>query len=30
MKTGSRGLALIKQFEGLRLDAYQDLWTCGR
>jgi lysozyme len=32
MKTGSRGLALIKQFEGLRLDAYQDsvgVWTIG-
>lgn len=32
MKTGSRGLALIKQFEGLRLDAYKDsvgVWTIG-
>jgi lysozyme len=32
MKTGSRGIALIKQFEGLRLDAYQDsagIWTIG-
>jgi lysozyme len=32
MKTGSRGLALIKQFEGLRLRAYQDtvgIWTIG-
>ncbi|MGE4251131.1 MAG: lysozyme [Parvibaculaceae bacterium] len=24
MRTGSRGLALIKQYEGLRLDAYRD------
>jgi lysozyme len=32
MKIGSRGLALIKQFEGLRLEAYQDsagVWTIG-
>lgn len=32
MKTGARGLALIKQFEGLRLDAYRDqvgVWTIG-
>jgi len=32
MKTGSRGLALIKQYEGLRLEAYQDsvgIWTIG-
>lgn len=32
MKTGSRGLALIKQYEGLRLDAYRDsvgVWTIG-
>ena len=29
---GSRGLALIKQFEGLRLEAYRDtggVWTVG-
>jgi lysozyme len=32
MKTGTRGLSLIRQFEGLRLDAYQDsvgIWTIG-
>ena len=32
MKIGARGLGLIKQFEGLRLDAYQDsagVWTIG-
>jgi GH24 family phage-related lysozyme (muramidase) len=32
MKTGARGLSLIRQFEGLRLDAYQDsvgIWTIG-
>jgi hypothetical protein len=32
MKTGPAGLALIEQFEGLELEAYQDLvgvWTIG-
>lgn len=32
MKTSERGLALIRQFEGLRLSAYQDsvgVWTIG-
>jgi lysozyme len=32
MKTGPRGLGLIKSFEGLRLDAYKDavgVWTIG-
>jgi len=32
MKTGEKGLALIKHFEGLRLRAYQcsaDVWTIG-
>ncbi len=32
MKTASRGLALIRQFEGLRLEAYRDsagVWTIG-
>jgi lysozyme len=32
MKTASKGLALIKQFEGLRLAAYRDsvgVWTIG-
>lgn len=32
MKTGSRGIALIKRFESLRLTAYQDVagvWTVG-
>jgi lysozyme len=32
MKTGPRGLGLIKSFEGLRLDAYTDavgVWTIG-
>ncbi|MFP2693906.1 lysozyme [Enterobacter ludwigii] len=32
MKTGSRGIALIKAFEGLRLTAYRcaaDVWTIG-
>ncbi|POZ63819.1 lysozyme [Chromobacterium alticapitis] len=32
MKTNAAGLALIKQFEGLRLIAYQDMmgvWTIG-
>lgn len=32
MKTSPRGIALIKQFEGLRLAAYQDsvgVWTIG-
>lgn len=32
MKTSDRGLALIKEFEGLRLNAYQDSvgkWTIG-
>lgn len=32
MKTGPRGLALIKQWEGLRLTAYKDavgIWTIG-
>ena len=32
MKTETRGLALIKQYEGLRLEAYQDsigIWTIG-
>jgi lysozyme len=32
MRTSSKGLALIKQFEGLRLDAYlcpADVWTIG-
>lgn len=32
MKTSPRGLALIKQFEGFREDAYQDIvgvWTIG-
>lgn len=32
MKTDSRGIALIKEFEGLRLTAYRcaaDVWTIG-
>lgn len=32
MKISNRGIDLIKQFEGLRLDAYQDsvgVWTIG-
>lgn len=32
MKTSDRGLALIREFEGLRLTAYQDavgVWTIG-
>ncbi len=32
MKTGNRGLALIRRFEGLRLEAYRDsagIWTIG-
>lgn len=32
MKTSQRGVALIKQFEGLELEAYQDIagiWTIG-
>lgn len=32
MKTSADGLALIEQFEGLRLEAYQDgagVWTIG-
>lgn len=32
MQTNAAGLALIKQFEGLRLNAYQDMvgvWTIG-
>ena len=32
MKTGARGIGLIKQFEGLELEAYQDIagvWTIG-
>ncbi len=32
MKTSAAGLALIEQFEGLRLEAYQDgagVWTIG-
>lgn len=32
MKTSERGLALIREFEGLRLAAYQDavgVWTIG-
>lgn len=32
MKTSERGLVLIRQFEGLRLSAYQDsvgVWTIG-
>lgn len=32
MKTGEKGLELIKHFEGLRLGAYQcsaDVWTIG-
>lgn len=32
MKTGARGLALIKEFEGCELEAYQDVvgvWTIG-
>ncbi|NTY92978.1 lysozyme [Pseudomonas putida] len=32
MRTSQRGLSLIKSFEGLRLQAYQDLvgvWTIG-
>lgn len=32
MKTGPQGLHLIKQFEGLRLESYQDsvgIWTIG-
>lgn len=32
MKTSNRGLALIREFEGLRLTAYQDavgVWTIG-
>jgi lysozyme len=32
MKTGSRGIALIKEFEGLRLTACRcaaDVWTIG-
>lgn len=32
MKTGARGIALIKHFEGLRLKPYQcsaDVWTIG-
>lgn len=32
MKTSERGIALIKQFEGLELEAYQDIagvWTIG-
>ncbi len=32
MKTSERGIGLIKQFEGLELDAYQDIagiWTIG-
>jgi lysozyme len=32
MKTGARGLALIKRFEGLRIQAYRDsvgVWTIG-
>lgn len=32
MKTGEKGLALIKHFEGLRLQAYRcsaDVWTIG-
>lgn len=32
MKTGPRGIALIKRFESLRLTAYQDVagvWTVG-
>ncbi len=32
MRTSERGLALIRQFEGLRLAAYQDsvgVWTIG-
>lgn len=32
MRTSQRGLSLIKSFEGLRLQAYQDsvgVWTIG-
>lgn len=32
MKTNEKGLTLIKRFEGLRLEAYQDvvgIWTIG-
>ncbi len=32
MKIGPSGIALVKEFEGLRLSAYQDsvgVWTCG-
>jgi len=32
MRISNKGIALIKQFEGLRLDAYQDsvgVWTIG-
>jgi lysozyme len=32
MKTGPKGLALIREFEGLRLKAYRcpaDVWTIG-
>ena len=32
MKTSARGIELIKQFEGLELEAYQDIagiWTIG-
>lgn len=32
MRTSQRGISLIKSFEGLRLDAYQDsvgVWTIG-
>ena len=32
MRTGAKGLSLIKSFEGLRIDAYKDavgVWTIG-